>query len=498
MDFEKGKTYSMTVIFANAKGRYVNVLAPDKKAYRVDIEAPVANGLMSLKDKTIDFVCTGESVDVQPNFVLAPKYFAKKQAESKCGGNIGLLEGLKVEFKKSIVYSSSTHQPGTDKLFEIACEVAAFMNTEGGDLYCGIDDDGNVVGIENDLKSLEKAVIKGMHGKTDAGWKYAATRDGFSQKLRNLIRFYLGDFASSLVGDPEFLKDDKSEHVYAKVSIAPSGDEFVYLGAHESVYYRTGTSSVLLEGRSREQYAKARFGGKTKNEQIKSVPQPLPETSPVADISVSRPQRLTQLPEWIDDFLFAKLGAVYSRCYCNMTVIDWNRVEINKYLGTYFPRSYAEAFCLYTDYFNARIDEYRNRKHLSIFDFGCGTGGEILGFLDAAEKSLPDLDGVRVRALDGNHHALHALENIIERRESIGRLTVNLKTMPVAIDDLYDLGVARSVVDDTFDFFMTFKTVCEFVTKQQFEDNNPYANIIQTFSGVLVPDGKMLDRKSVV
>lgn len=259
MDFEINKIYSMMVIYVDAKGRYVNVLAPDKKSYRVDIEGTVANGIKSLKDKRVELIYTGESIDVQPNFMLSPKYFAKVPSEPKKGSNLGLLEGLKVEFKKSIIFSSTTHQPGSDKLMEIAREIAAFMNTEGGVLYCGVDDEANVVGIENDLKVLGKATIKGCNGKTDAGWGYEATADGFSQKLRNLIRFYLGDFASTLVQDPEFLKDEQSGHTYVKVKVNPAVDEFVYLGPHENVYYRTGTSSVLLEGRSREQYAKARF-----------------------------------------------------------------------------------------------------------------------------------------------------------------------------------------------------------------------------------------------
>lgn len=199
-----------------------------------------------------------------------------------------------------------------------------------------------------------------------------------------------------------------------------------------------------------------------------------------------------QLPEWIDNLIYGELGAIYCRSCCDMTVVDWNHTEIKKYLGTYFPRSYVESFCLYSDYFKVHFEEYKSRRILSVFDFGSGTGGEIFGFLDAVERILPDVDSVKVRALDGNHCALRVLERIVEYRNTISKLVVNLKTMPVTIDDFYDLGVARSVVDDTFDFFMTFKAVCEFVTKQQFEENNPYANIIQLFSDILVPDGKML------
>jgi len=199
-----------------------------------------------------------------------------------------------------------------------------------------------------------------------------------------------------------------------------------------------------------------------------------------------------QLPKWIDDKIYGELGATYNRSCCDITVIDWDPVKTKEYLGTYFPRSYVESFVLYTDYFKTHFDEYKGRKSLSVFDFGCGTGGEILGFLDAVEQNLFNVNAVKVRALDGNHHALRILEKVIAQRKHFGKLTVNLKTMPVTIDDVYDLGVARSVVDDTFDFFMTFKAICELVTKQRLEGNNPYSNIIKTFSDILVPDGKML------
>lgn len=506
MKYEANKTYTMTVLFADAKGRYLNVQSapPDKEVFKIDISGKLAQPPKSLSGKRIDVVCTGEAIDVPPNFMLAEKYFAVIPSAPKAGKCLGIDEGLRVEFKKTIIYSSATSQPGSDKLFEIAREIAAFMNTEGGDIYCGVDDAGCVVGIENDLPVLSKATIKGINGKTDEGWEYKPNKDGFSQKLRNLIRFYLGDFASTLVDDPEFLEDETSGHMYVKVHVKPSTDEFVYLGIHENVYYRTGSSSALLEGRSRERYAKARFEGKSRPTPpapgVKERPMEtkadssgtIIETFTVDMATLEKTPRSMQLPKWIDDKIYGELEATYCRTCCDMTVIDWSRVEIKKYLGTYFPRSYVEAFCLYSDYLKAHLEEYKDRKNLSVFDFGCGTGGEIFGFLDAVEQNLPCVEVVKVRALDGNHHALRALERILEHRKTIGKLAVNLKTMPVTIDDFYDLGVARSVVDDTFDFFMTCKAVCEFVTKQQFEVNNPYANIIQVFSDILVPDGKML------
>jgi len=488
MNYEANKTYTMTVLFADAKGRYVNVESPEKQVFKVDIEGKLVKPPKSLSGRKVDVVCTGYAVDTPPNFMLAEKYFAGTTVQRVRGKNIGLSEGLKVEFKKSIIYSSTTNQPGKDKPFEIAREIAAFMNTEGGDLYCGVDDDGFVVGIEGDLPVLGQAPISGVNGKSDATFSYKPSLDGFSQKLRNIVRFYLGDYASTLVSDPDFNKDENTCSIYVKVHVSPSTDEFIYLGTHENVYYRTGTSAALLEGRSRERYAKKRFEHANGSEKYGHC-------ATVAEEGFSMTQktsRYVELPKWLDHKIFEELGASYCRCCGDMTVIDWDRAEIRKYLGTYFPRSYAESYCIFSDYLRTCKAEYASRENLSIFDFGCGTGGEILGMLDAVQQLLPHIQTVKVRALDGNQHALRSLEKIIAcRNESLSPHVV-LKTMPLKIDDFYDMSVIRSVISESFDFFMTFKAVCEFVTKQQFEEKNPYLHIVNTFSDTLSEGGRML------
>ena len=53
--------------------------------------------------------------------------------------------------------------------------------------------------------------------------------------------------------------------------------------------------------------------------------------------------------------------------------------------------------------------------------------------------------------------------------------------MPLIIDDFYDLSVMNEVISDEFDIFMSFKAICEFVTKDRFEKQNAYAHIVDTF-----------------
>ena len=60
----------------------------------------------------------------------------------------------------------------------------------------------------------------------------------------------------------------------------------------------------------------------------------------------------TQLPSWLDDFIFKQLNAEYAPNFQKFDLnLDLTKEENLKYLGTYFPRSYAESFCIFDNIF---------------------------------------------------------------------------------------------------------------------------------------------------
>lgn len=60
----------------------------------------------------------------------------------------------------------------------------------------------------------------------------------------------------------------------------------------------------------------------------------------------------TVLPLWLDKFLFEELGANYAPEHTRYEYnLDLDENELKVYLGTYFPRSYAEVFVFLTIYF---------------------------------------------------------------------------------------------------------------------------------------------------
>ena len=198
------------------------------------------------------------------------------------------------------------------------------------------------------------------------------------------------------------------------------------------------------------------------------------------------------LPQWLDTLIFDQLGAKYCRSNADMTVIDWDKSEVLNYLGTYFPRSYAESFCIFSDFFKKYPERFGNKTELSVFDFGCGTGGEIFGLVDALSNNLPEINQVRIIALDGNQNALRLLERVKESYNTVINVSIILTIVPLRIDDFYDLTIAKKFLREDIDIIMTFKAICEFVTKEKFERHNAYAHIVSEFIPKLKDDGIML------
>lgn len=197
------------------------------------------------------------------------------------------------------------------------------------------------------------------------------------------------------------------------------------------------------------------------------------------------------LPQWLDNLIFEQLGAKYCRSNADMTVIDWDKNDVLNYLGTYFPRSYAESYCIFSEFFSKWPNRFINKTELSVFDFGCGTGGEIIGLVNAI-KCMPNLHNIHIHALDGNYHALRLLERIVRVYSDKTNYNIILDVIPLTIDDFYDLGATTKLLSkESFDIIMTFKAICEFVTIDRFEKQNAYLHFVRSFLPKLTQDGIM-------
>ena len=201
--------------------------------------------------------------------------------------------------------------------------------------------------------------------------------------------------------------------------------------------------------------------------------------------------RSVQLPSWVDSFIFDQLGGQFLRSNADMTVIDWNREKILNYLGTYFPRSYAESYCIFKQILTDS-QLFCGRKMLSLLDFVCGTGGEIFGFAVALSECRPEIKSLRVKAIDGNQFALNRFDDIREEFNKHYPLQILSNPSAVHIEDFYDLSILDSILADNYDVIISFKAVCEFVTKQQFEEKNAYEHLSKFMLPRVSKHGTML------
>ena len=106
-----------------------------------------------------------------------------------------------------------------------------------------------------------------MNGKTDEGYSYSATPDGFQRKLINAIKMYIStEAATNLIDGPTFITDEKSGLTYAKLTVrAIEKPHVVYFGskrygAPRKVFVRIGASTEFLEGEDLVTFIQKRFG----------------------------------------------------------------------------------------------------------------------------------------------------------------------------------------------------------------------------------------------
>ena len=199
------------------------------------------------------------------------------------------------------------------------------------------------------------------------------------------------------------------------------------------------------------------------------------------------------LPKWLDDYIFNTLSATFEKKCKDLVVLNWDATDIQCYLGTYFPRSFAESYGIFSQYFQKNRNDYDSQTELTIFDFGCGTGGELLGFLVALNQCNTKVRVVNIFALDGNLHALRNLESILAEAKNHVGFEINYNIFPFEIDDFYDLSLVEEVCfrRSKYDIIISFKAICEFVTRQQLEETNPYEYLITTFLPHLNSDAIM-------
>jgi len=196
----------------------------------------------------------------------------------------------------------------------------------------------------------------------------------------------------------------------------------------------------------------------------------------------------TIIPHWLDLALFNHLSAVYSPEYKKFEYnLDIDSEDVKVYLGTYFPRSYAEAFCIFDDLFKSRqyMEELKRVPVINILDYGCGTGGEIIGLVVALSKHISTSKTINIFAFDGNNNAINALKNLIEILSSNVRHKISLTCLNNTIsceEDFQISGIPQC------HFILNSKMVCELISKK-ITNGNCYYKVADSLAKLLAGNG---------
>ncbi len=173
------------------------------------------------------------------------------------------------------------------------------------------------------------------------------------------------------------------------------------------------------------------------------------------------------LPKWLNDYIFGFLGAEEKpdpKEFCKNLDSDDEKNKI--YLGTYFPRSFAESFCIHSNLFS--YEPYRThlekKEELSLLSIGCGTGGDILGMICAIANNLPNINKLHIVAFDGNNIAIDYLSDLLDLKPlktRFGFADKDIKYVPLPVTCVEDLRHYIDHMGDSYDLITSFKFVNE-------------------------------------
>jgi ATP-dependent Lon protease len=155
---------------------------------------------------------------------------------------IALGESPRVEFKQTARVNLITGQ--RDKIMELMVikSIAGFMNAQGGTLLIGVTDDGKIVGIGPDIKTL--------------GSKQS--RDGFALWLTGLLDNMLGPTATSNV---TVSFDDSAGHVVCRVDVQRGTTPTFVRGSkgEADLYVRLNNGTRLLNTADALEYSSSHW-----------------------------------------------------------------------------------------------------------------------------------------------------------------------------------------------------------------------------------------------
>ena len=162
-------------------------------------------------------------------------------------------ENMENEFKETFAYDrkrakyAQNKQVGNNKRYngpqELAKEICAFGNSSGGFVFLGVDDDGNIVGLEEDRKMAHCA-------------DYV---DKFANHMRSKLESLLNDkafFGSKI----QYMFRSKNDKTVCIMQVLPANNP-IYVGKEPPIFFIRGPTARAqpLYGDDLIRYTRERF-----------------------------------------------------------------------------------------------------------------------------------------------------------------------------------------------------------------------------------------------
>jgi hypothetical protein len=217
----------------------------ERARLRAELDGIVAN-LYGLTEEEFAYVLTTFPVvpqEIKDAALAAFKEFAPKSIDQQVASLIAAGESASVEFKSSVRWDMRENRLNEPLKFSVIKTVAAFLNSNGGTLLIGVDDDRKVVGLKGDYSQFKKA----------------DSRDAFENWLTTQLVEQFGKPASCLYS---LTFHDVGGNDVCRIEAQPSPDA-VYVdektGKPAQLYIRTGNASRALDVREIIEYSRHRW-----------------------------------------------------------------------------------------------------------------------------------------------------------------------------------------------------------------------------------------------
>lgn len=195
----------------------------------------------------------------------------------------------------------------------------------------------------------------------------------------------------------------------------------------------------------------------------------------------------TTLTAFVEEKIQAPSGADFNP--------DWSKALKNlrnshrqnlEYLCTYYPRTVMETMTLFMHLMKSMPSVkkmFAERDVIRVLDYGCGTGGEILGLYVALEWSLGDnVPDLEIDAVDGNADALALMKDCVRK---MGEFTNSTVTVRDILHEAHPGALMPDGLRDPYDVILTSKCLSELGG----EFDLPYVSFANATFGRLAPQG---------